>query len=516
MPFNLPTREELKLSVKSNIQGILLGSNPFFPNGFLNGIATAQALVLFDLNQQLKEAIREVFWDTADGEFLERAASFFEITPLEATRALGTIVVQGIGGTSIPISQTLSVSGINYTSQASAQINPPVIISVLSIERSGSTASVTTVGAHNQSTGLFTEIIGANEVEYNGTFSITVTGSDTFDYTISGTPSTPATGTITASFTSLISITSLNRGGTIVTAETSAPHNQATGVSVTIGGADQTEYNGPFIITVTTTTRFTYVIASEPLTPATGIIQAAFLTAAMPVLADLDSIGSQGNQDSGTFLTFTSPPIAGLESIAYVNLDGLTQGNDSEAQEDFRLRFLQRVQNPVANFNVAAITNQVLSVPGNTRVFVQEVHPELGQVTIYFTRDNDDVIPTPTDVSTTKAAILLIKPANTSDDNVIVAAPTPKVVDYIFSSIVPNTSTMQTAVINALSVFYEEDTTMSIGAQTIKKVAYDAAVFGAQDLETGDKLTDFDITQPPSDISVAPGELGVLGNVTFA
>jgi phage tail sheath protein FI len=42
-------------------------------------------------------------------------------------------------------------------------------------------------------------IAGANQAEYNGIVTITVTGASTFTYPVTGTPATPATGTITAS-----------------------------------------------------------------------------------------------------------------------------------------------------------------------------------------------------------------------------------------------------------------------------------------------------------------------------
>ena len=66
---------------------------------------------------------------------------------------------------------------------------------VTSITRSGATATVT-VTAHGYATGDMVVIQAANETEYNGTFIITVTGSNTFTYTVTGTPASPATGTI--------------------------------------------------------------------------------------------------------------------------------------------------------------------------------------------------------------------------------------------------------------------------------------------------------------------------------
>lgn len=69
--------------------------------------------------------------------------------------------------------------------------------SVTSITRSGSTATVTTSGSHSLSTGDIVKIAGAVETDYNIEAEVTVTGATTFTYTVAGSPSTPATGTIT-------------------------------------------------------------------------------------------------------------------------------------------------------------------------------------------------------------------------------------------------------------------------------------------------------------------------------
>ena len=69
--------------------------------------------------------------------------------------------------------------------------------SVTSITRSGSTATVTRAG-HGFQNGDCVLIEGADQAEYNGEFYISNVATDTFDFTVSGTPATPATGTITA------------------------------------------------------------------------------------------------------------------------------------------------------------------------------------------------------------------------------------------------------------------------------------------------------------------------------
>lgn len=67
---------------------------------------------------------------------------------------------------------------------------------VTSITRSGATATLTSTAAHGYSTGDYVTVSGAAQSEYNGIFQITVTSTVVFTYTVSGTPVTPATGTI--------------------------------------------------------------------------------------------------------------------------------------------------------------------------------------------------------------------------------------------------------------------------------------------------------------------------------
>jgi SPP1 family predicted phage head-tail adaptor len=78
----------------------------------------------------------------------------------------------------------------------------PVAVSIASLTRVTTTATVTTASPHGYSTGDFVTIAGAVETAYNGEFQIVVTGASTFTYQVAGNPTTPATGTITALFTS--------------------------------------------------------------------------------------------------------------------------------------------------------------------------------------------------------------------------------------------------------------------------------------------------------------------------
>lgn len=69
-------------------------------------------------------------------------------------------------------------------------------LSITDISRTDTTATVTTAVDHGLITGAVVVISGANQSDYNGTFTITVTGATTFTYTVANSPTTPATGTI--------------------------------------------------------------------------------------------------------------------------------------------------------------------------------------------------------------------------------------------------------------------------------------------------------------------------------
>lgn len=109
--------------------------------------------------------------------------------------------------------------------------SPSATISSITNDGLG-TATVTTSGAHGYLTGAPVTISGATQSAYNGTFTVTVTGSTTFTYALrSGgdEPESPATGDITAQ---LITLT----GSTFTFTQTGAPSTPATGTITATGG----------------------------------------------------------------------------------------------------------------------------------------------------------------------------------------------------------------------------------------------------------------------------------------
>ncbi len=79
----------------------------------------------------------------------------------------------------------------------------------VTITRSGSTASVAHT-AHGLDDNDLVVIRGADQQEYNGPFVITNTTTNAYDYTVSGTPDSPATGTIISSGAILSGLTNVD------------------------------------------------------------------------------------------------------------------------------------------------------------------------------------------------------------------------------------------------------------------------------------------------------------------
>jgi hypothetical protein len=115
---------------------------------------------------------------------------------------IGTLLKSSNASTWTPVQEadlTFRMYGALFTSN-SRTINLGTIrgAAVNSITRIGSTATVTTVENHGFQFANVQKVVisGANQAEYNGAFEIVTTGNKSFTFTVSGSPATPATGTI--------------------------------------------------------------------------------------------------------------------------------------------------------------------------------------------------------------------------------------------------------------------------------------------------------------------------------
>ena len=434
MPINTPDYEEVVGRVRADIANSLPDVDPTIFGSFVNALAVANAGRHYDNVLLIKQLIKEFFPQTASKDFLELWGQYEGISIIPAQASSGYITLTGTVSTSIPaLTEWRTANNLVYSSLTSSTIAAQSY-SISSLVRSGSTVTGTTSSSHIMATGMEITISGANETDYNGTFTIIVLDDTTFSYDITGTPTTPATGTILATFD---------------------------GTSVQVQS---------------------------------------------------NTTGSETNIASGGELQVTGT-IVGLDPAAFVGILGLTGGGDEESVESLLDRILYSRANPVANFNESAIILKSKTIPGVTRVFVNRITPYVGAVTVAFMRDNDtDPIPDTGEVTEVKNALLEILPAQSDPNDLVVLAPTPITVDFTFTVIDPDTATMRQAITDSLTAYFEDQVTYETDVDEDK---YRAVIINTIDTETGDGLITFTLSAPIGDVSISTNEIGVLGDIDY-
>ena len=515
MVFNIPTSQKQVIDRSAtDVQQALPETNPFFRNSFLGAIIYAFSGRIYDFYLQLNILIREMFVDTATNSFLERWGTYKGITRNAATRATGSVTATGTTTTAIPISTQLSdTNGNVYETTASATITA-TSVSVSSMTRSGSTVTVTTTSAHQFGSTQTVTIAGANETEYNGDQAITVTGTTTFTFTISTTPSSPATGTITAS-ADLASVT-------IQSVEFGSAYNLTNGTQLSfaspISGVDDTaivqfgEIAGGTDLESDEDLRTRIIdVYQKPIShfnrndieskaKSVAGVTRVFIYSSGEAYGDTLSVSSITR--NGDVATVTTSAAHGLEDCMLVTIAG---ANENDYNVTARILVLSTT-------TFCYFVDNSPSSPATGTITAAPTVP-LGQTIVFFMRDNDDSnIPSTSEVATTTTALRTIQPANTADVDFIIKAPTAVTVDFTFTALTPNTSTMQAAITANLQALFKEGT--SVGTD-LKEFAYNSAIYQTIDSETGDLITDFTLSAPSGDVSVGTGEIAILGTITY-
>lgn len=120
-------------------------------------------------------------------------------TPSIRTAGATVNVVAGQVTTTVQVNDEAGdpISGARVRLEAADGTGPLPFEDSVSFTRSGSTVTVTHTG-HGLSSNQYVRIFGGSDVEYNGVWQITVTGTDTYTYDVGvRTPTTPGTGSST-------------------------------------------------------------------------------------------------------------------------------------------------------------------------------------------------------------------------------------------------------------------------------------------------------------------------------
>jgi hypothetical protein len=109
--------------------------------------------------------------------------------------AYGSLRIKGSQNTVVANNTVVNAVSPTYVGGLGDMYQEDDIYGISSITSVSTTATVTTSASHNLFTGNSITISGAVQTEYNGTYTITVTGANTFTYTFAGSATSPATGT---------------------------------------------------------------------------------------------------------------------------------------------------------------------------------------------------------------------------------------------------------------------------------------------------------------------------------
>lgn len=215
---------------------------------------------------------------------------------------------------------------------------PATPISVTSLTRTGGTATVITSANHGFVNGNLVTIAGASPSSYNGTFSISSAGGNTFQYAITETPVSPAGGGTATVGSTTRAIAGWNAnpspgavrttGSTTVTITTTDNHGFANTGTVTLSnvadstGSIITAYTGSHAYTKTANKSFTITLPAGSLGPSSP--------AAGSITADITSSKSISSlARSGSTATAVTAVAHGFTTGQLVDIGGTVGTNES-------------------------------------------------------------------------------------------------------------------------------------------------------------------------------------------
>ena len=227
----------------------------------------------------------------------------------------GTYIVNVTGSNTF--TYTLNAS-VGYDKSISSLVSGKAVTSITHV----TTTATVNCTSHGFTNGQSVIIVGANQSQYNGTFTIVYVNPNQFTYTMASDPGVDATGSITASASS----------GTTATATTSTPHGFSNGQSVLISGATPPAYNKQAIISNVTASTFDYSVDGGLLSPATGTIN-VFSTPATGTMTCALKAGSQAVATANITTSFLShfTLISGGSGYTEAPQVKITGGNGSGA-----------------------------------------------------------------------------------------------------------------------------------------------------------------------------------------
>lgn len=514
MPLgNRPTRKQLLDRGRSDFKAVVPESDPYNETSLVNAHLVAKANRISELLDQVEIVARDAFATTAQGDAMLEKALELGLTLNEATPANGNVILTGTAGVIINIGTSITGANATYNTLSSAVIGAESR-SVSVLNSATGIATVNTASPHNYGTGQTITISGANEAEYNGDFEVTVVDADTFTYAVSGTPASPATGTIISSSVQVLVAVQSSSTGADQNAQAGsslALSSGLVGVDTAIfsdylgidGGADQETIEE---------LRERYLFKNA--NPATNFNKSDISNKAKEVTGVTRVFIYEPND-----LPRTSAVTSAIALNGYVEVDfgatehGLSTGMQIDISGANEPLFNGKKDILVKSSTVVTFYNASISDSTATgSIIAEHGSVQLGQVRVFFVRDNDtDIIPSASEVIDVKNKILEIKPAQTHDNDVIVEAPVSVPKDFNISSLSPDTVGIRDAIRTNLEQLF---TDTGLG-ETITESQYRTAIQVSFDAETAQGLTSFTLSET-TDLTSSFNEILTIGSVNIS
>lgn len=210
--------------------------------------------------------------------------------------------------------------------------------------------------------------------------------------------------------------------------------------------------------------------------------------------------GSAGNLAAGGSASFTAA-IAGVDASASIPADW-TGGADTESDDSFRDRILQRIRKPPQGGAAHDYVAWARQVTGVTRAWATS--DIVGSATVRFLMDDTypNGIPTEDDLQAVHDHIDPLRPVSVK--RLFVLAPTPKTVSFTIANLDKDTPAVRTAIAASVTRMLRRK---AAPGQTI----YASWIAEAVSAATGESSHDL----TASNVTMTVGEIGVLGTITY-
>ena len=449
----------MKFRTIENLRDIMLQSANKVFNNKINWVVAlwfkafimSMAEGIFNVQNILKNAINQLFPQTATGEFLEMFGGWESLPKKTGSPATGKVNIIGIGagsvGIIIPVGTSMqSQAGIVYETTDLKAIEE-ITIDLVDFYISSGKAYVQTDGNHNYSNGQKPELSLSGFGSIIPDDGIIVTDDDKFEFDTDESPFSFAGGT-SKDYFATINVESISLG----------------------------------FVTNINAGELALVSTISPDVSDTILIQTAIKNGSNPETDDAYRAR----------ILLSRQQMRGVFSVEQVVSAGL--------RIDGNTRII--VDKPIPGTEETPKNPGFQPIPGETVVYVIRDLPD-GSI---------ETPVAPAILDETKTAIIEYAklPAHVSSDDVYVFSPLLNPVD-ITLKVFPDTATMRIAVENSIDAFFKDNVAFDEESQMNALIS---AINETQDLTTGALLQDFEIVTPAT-IPFAPKHITVKGTITF-